>query len=307
MRKTPTIDTHKCRIGPIVFLFTLGAGLALQTGCEESTKTPHAPQETTLDTPAPPRVVSLSAGATRFVMALGATDRLVAVDPESALLPGLGHLPVLDLHGAQAVEPDVVLISPSTVADSDVAYELESGGVRLVEFAPHDLEELASLTRGIGAQLAGVAAATRFERAFSRPFAMVAGLSPGFDRLRVVAVVDLDPLTVAGGHSFETDLIEIGGGTSATHGGEDTPIVMTSHHWEELAPDLVLITTGDLANPLDRTRARALVPERFPIEFFDFNRETFWLHAPEEDAERMRLLISSASSGAERANSRTAE
>lgn len=279
------------RLGRLLLSLALLLGFS---GCEDSPGA-ETPREAPSLRSSSGRIVSLSAPASRFVIELGAGDRLVGVDEESAALPSLGELPVVDLAAARALAPDLVLLSDLGDADPRAYSDLESDGVRLLEFAPHDLEEAGALSRGLGAQLVGVASASRFESRFSRPLALISGSSPPFDRLRVVAIVDLDPLTLAGGHSFETDLIEIGGGSSITHGRDDSRIVMTQALWEEFEPDLVILTTRDEASPLERRVARTMVPERFALEFFDYDRETFWLHGPEEEAERMRALIARAS------------
>ena len=68
---------------------------------------------------------------------------------------------------------------------------------------------------------------------------------------------------------------------------------MTAEHWAEFAPDLVLVTTSEAPTLVEKANARALIPDGFRVEFFDFDRETFWLNKPEEDAERLRVLVES--------------
>lgn len=286
-----------CRLGanriqaprdlPFILPLLLLAGLA---ACKDAQESGSARQAQAIYRSSE-RVVALSPLATRFVVELGAGDQLVGIDAKSAALPGLGTLPIIDFGSARSVAPDLVLVSNLADLPARAVADLESTGARLVEFAPHDLEDVGALSRGLGAKLVGVASAAMFERRFSRPLALVADLSSPFDRLRVVAVVHLDPLTLAGGHSFETDLIEIGGGSSVTHGGDDSRIVMTQTRWAEFEPDLVIMMTRDEAGPLERHSARAQIPDRFELEFFDYDPETFWLNEPEEDAERMRALI----------------
>jgi len=220
---------------------------------------------------------------------------LVGVDAESSALPGHADLPVVDLESAHNLAPDIVLI-PDLVAVGDVAARsLELAGARLVEFAPHDFEDVFALCRELGAQLVGIASATLFERRIARPLAIVGGISPPLGRARVVAVIGFEPLELAGGHSFQTDLIEIAGGTSVTHGGEESRIAMTPGRWDEFSPDLVLVSTTVELSLAEREVARSLIPERFRVEFFAFDPETFWLREPAREAERLRVLIKSYS------------
>src|SRR4030095_8549245 len=91
--------------------------------------------------PTAERVVSLVPLATRFVLAIGARDRLVAVDPDSARLPGVADLPTADLDSAARFDPDLVLVAAIADPGDQSAAALTRGGARLVEFAPHDFED----------------------------------------------------------------------------------------------------------------------------------------------------------------------
>lgn len=285
------------RAGGVARHVLLGLVLALLLACsadEESAPIGSQPTRSAADL-ATARIVSVSALATRFVIELGAGRRLVGVDAQSSALPGLAHLPVVDLATAQNLVPDLVLIPAEVDASNRALHSLEAAGARLIEFAPHDFEDVFALCRGLGAQLVGVVSATLFERQIARPLALIGGISPALGRPRVVAVVSFEPLELAGGHSFETDLIEIAGGTSVTHGGDQLRIAMTPERWDELSPDLVLVTTLDEASLAEKSTARALIPDRYRVEFFAFDREIFWLEEPEHDAERLRAIIASHS------------
>lgn len=236
------------------------------------------------------RLVSLSPLATRFVIEIGARRHLVGVDSESRSLPGLDDLPVANLGNLDDLRPTLVLVA-EIPANGAAARDLKPDGIRMVEFAPHDMEEVFELCRGLGSELVGVASANSYERRISRPVAMVAGRSPPTGRPRVVAVVGFDPLMLADGHSFETDLIENAGGSSITHELEGTTLEITSARLHELAPDLVLVTSDRPATASDMARARSVIPDGLQIAFFDFDREAFWLREPVKDTERLRSLF----------------
>ncbi|HPG26845.1 MAG: hypothetical protein H6748_06190 [Spirochaetaceae bacterium] len=236
------------------------------------------------------RVVSLDRVATRFVARLGAADRLVAVDATSRTLPDLGDRPLATLATAHRFEPDLVLV-PALPLDDAPVRALQAAGIRVVEFAPHDLEDVIALARSVGTELVGRAEAARFEHTLSRPLALIGGLAPATDRPRVAIVSSVEPLELAGGHSFESDLVEIGGGTSLTHGGEERRLPITPEGLRALAPDLVVVA-GE-AEPDAATRAwlRSKLPPALRIVFFGFDREQFWLDDPTVDARRMRTLL----------------
>jgi ABC-type Fe3+-hydroxamate transport system substrate-binding protein len=235
-------------------------------------------------------VVSLSPVATRFVFALGAGHLLLGVDAGSAALRDLSDLPVVDFAGASALAPDLVLVPALPDPLDPAARDLRESGAQVVEFQPHTLEDVAVLCRSLGVQLAGEAGVQRFELDLNLPLAQVGSEASG-PRPRVLAVTRLDPLELAGGHSFETDLIEIAGGSSVTHGGEEPRLALPPEQWGELAPDLLLVTSQRDPTPAERERARAALPAGYRVAFFAFDRDLFWLREPAADARRLRALI----------------
>lgn len=264
------------------------AGLA---ACSPHGDTGDAAESTAIDAALRRRVVSLSPAASRFVLALGAGDRIVGVDANSARIPELSGRPVLDLTGADSLSPDLVLIPTEPDADDPAARELRARGVELVVFAPHDLEEAFALCRSAGAQLVGAANAARFAIDLGRPLALVGGSSSGRARPRVLAVVGFDPLELAGGHSFETDLIEIAGAQSLTHGGDESRLRVGFEALAAFAPDLILVVTRETLTQAQQRAARAALRDDVPVEFFPVDTEGFWLHEPVEVAQRLRALI----------------
>jgi ABC-type Fe3+-hydroxamate transport system substrate-binding protein len=242
--------------------------------------------------------VSLSPLASRFVAAIGAADVLVGVDEASSRVPGLEGLPVADLRGAARLAPDLVLVDAAPDPGDEAAQALADRGAEVREFAPHDLEDALVLARDLAERLVGAARASEFERRLTRPLAAIGGESFGQPRLRVVGVVSLDHLEVAGGHSFETDLIEIAGATSVTHADELPRLAVGAEQWLELRPDLILVITRRELAPEERAAALAVLPSDPLVSFFVIESEHFWLEDALEPARRLRTLIASASRGA---------
>jgi ABC-type Fe3+-hydroxamate transport system substrate-binding protein len=241
-------------------------------------------------------VVSLSPIATRFILALGGGRLLLGVDADSAAMLELEDLPVVDLAGATGLAPDLVLVPFRPDAGDPAVRELRDSGAEVVEFQPQSLEDVTALCRTIGAQLAGDARAQRFELDLSLPLAEVGGEASG-PRPRVLAVTSLDPLAVAGAHSFETDLIEIAGGTSVTHESGVTHalgeprLAIPPERWADFTPDLLLVTSQSEPTPAERRRAEQALPRGYRVAFFAFDRDLFWLGDAADDARRLRALI----------------
>lgn len=236
------------------------------------------------------RLVSLSPLATRFVIEIGARHHLVGIDEKSHSLLDLDDVPVVNLGNLGDFTPTLVLV-PEIPTDDTAMRDLRPDGIRMVEFAPQDMEDVYALCREVGVELVGAVAAALYERRIGVPLARVGGQSPSAGRPRVVAVVGFDPLVLASGHSFETDLIETAGGSSISHEFHEMILEISPDLLRELAPDLVLVTAGHPATENEIARAQAALPDGLRIAFFDFDRESYWLREPVKDAERLRSLF----------------
>ena len=243
------------------------------------------------ETPGPRRVVALSPQASGFVAAIGARHVLVGVDEASRRDATLAELPVVTWEGVADLDPDLVLVSAAPAAGDPVVERLRAQGARWVEFAPHSLEDVFELCRTVGALLVGAAEALRFETEMARPLASIGGASFGQPRPRVLAVVELDPLELAGGHSFETDLIEIAGGSSLTHGGSEPRLTASLDEITRYGADLVLVVTPAEMTPAEQRAARDRLPPGARVEFFPLDREVFWLRDPTQQAAQLRAVI----------------
>jgi iron complex transport system substrate-binding protein len=229
------------------------------------------------------RVVSLSPVGTEIVLALGLADRLVAVDAASAALPGLRGLPVAASATAGDFSPDLVLV-PQAEAE---AARRSAPAARLVEVALHDYDEGWALCHAIGDALGRVEEARRFVRETSRPLAELSARSFGKRRPRVAAVLALEPLVVAGGHSFVTDLIELAGGESLTHGTEEPRLAWPPEAVVSAAPELVVVVTPQPPSPDARALAARAFGASLRVEFLVLDAERQWLTAGLASARRL--------------------
>ena len=267
------------------FGVTVCAWAVLLTGCGPE---PAAKNEKSPSPPASTRmtVATLSPGATRFVLGLGGRNLLVGIDSASSELPGTESLPTVDLDSARALGPRLIIGPklPSEAASSDLP--TGSKAPEYVEYAPHNLTDVFELCRTLGRRLVGLAGATQFEREITRPLALMTPTGFHRTRLRIAAVTNWAPLELAGGHSFATDLIEIAGGNSVTHGGEEYRLAPDSKTWQHLAPELVLVLSREPLSSTQQERARMALPPEYPILFFPFDPNRFLL--PEFAATELR-------------------
>lgn len=267
-----------------------GALSLLLVGC--GAPQDSSPGETVSASTVPSRVVSLLPAASAFVVDLGAGSKLIAVDPESARLPGLGQLPVVAPRDLPGLRPDLVLVHAVRPEDAAVFERLRTQGSEVVEVAPRDYEDVFDLCRGLGARLAGTARARSFESAMGRELGALAAASHGRPRPRVAAVLGLDPLEIAPAHSFATDLIEMAGGTSTTHDHQlATPPTTVTELAESGAPDLWLVLSATAMAEPARAAARAALGDSAPIEFFVLDTQRFWAREGTDAVRSLRAVF----------------
>ena len=236
------------------------------------------------------RVVSLTPVGTSILLALGERDRLVAVDAASARLPGLAALPVADLATAASHAPAVLIVPAADAAAARAAVP----AANVVDASPHDFDDAWSVLVFVGAVLGREADARRFVRERSRPLAELGAASFGKRRPRVAAVLALEPFAVAGGHSFATDLIELAGGESVTHGTEEPRLAWTPETLAAAQPELVVVVVPEEPSAADRARARRLLGAAAPVELLVFEGERDWLGAALPAARRLAGWIDRA-------------
>lgn len=233
------------------------------------------------------RVVSLSPVATEVVVDLGLGHRLVALDAASARVRGADGIPVTEPAGVGAYSPDLVL-SPASEA---VRVRRAAPGGEVVEVAPHDFDEAWDLYRTIGAALGRRAEARRYVREISRPLAELGARSFGQRRPRVVAILTLSPLEIAGDHSFVTDLIELAGGETVGHGAEQLRLRWSAEQITAAKPELALVVSAQEPVPGDIALARTLLGPAIRIEPLVLDLDRFWVHDALPAAERLHTLL----------------
>jgi ABC-type hemin transport system substrate-binding protein len=270
--------------------------LAWLVACGSSEEAPIPPPSSSF----PLRAVSLAPAGSELLLELGAAHLLVAVDDASRRIPGLRDLPAVDLAGAAALDPDLLLVPALSGADERLFEELRARGSDVIEVAPHNLDDAFGLCRGLGTRLVGAVRAARFVNTLGAELARIGGASFGRPRPRIAAVLAVAPLEIAGGHSFVTDLIEIAGGTSVSHFEAEPRIPTTAEELYALRPDLVLVTSPSEMSERERAAVRAALPGVARLDFFVFDPERFWVRDGVDTARRLRAIVEPLSRELER-------
>jgi iron complex transport system substrate-binding protein len=172
-------------------------------------------------TAAPQRIVSLNPGHTETVFALGAGDRLVAVDTYSnypteaqQVQPRLTTYPTVSIETIVGLEPDLEL---ALVEHDDVLDQVRERGIPVLKLFPKDFDaasqEVATLGRVLGAAATGETTAATMR---SRRDAVVDAVASASRPTALYEMDALDPTKpfVAGPKGFYGQLVELAGATN---------------------------------------------------------------------------------------------
>ncbi|MEZ4334337.1 MAG: ABC transporter substrate-binding protein [Myxococcota bacterium] len=188
------------------------------------------------------RIVSLSPLASALLEALGATDRVFAVDVASGGDGALAHrLHVPDEDEAallmiQELEADLVVLPPTRIP---LSLRLNAVGIRTIVVVVRDFEDAFTLWGELAGQVGRAVEARDRITALARGLSAISAESYGSTRPRVAVVDSFEPLVLVGHDRLESALVEIAGGECLTHGRSEAAIAITRAELAAQAPDLI--------------------------------------------------------------------
>ena len=254
-----------------VLLFTLVAcgGLPATVATPAPSASSHYPLVVTDDrgkqvtfTGPVQRIVSVAPSATEIVFALGAGDRLVAVDDfsdfpaEAKALPKVGGFRASP-ERILSFAPDVVL----AITTGDLAPTLETQGQRVLVFDPPDFEAVYRNIALIGAVLDRDAAARALvERMRSRIGAVAERSKTAANRPRVLHEIDAsDPtkIYVAGPGNFIDAMIQAAGGTNVGASAASKYPQLSSEEIVRSDPEVIVLSDANFGATPAVVSARA--------------------------------------------------
>ena len=167
---------------------------------------------------APRRIVSLAPSVTEMVFAIGAGDQLVGVTefcdfpPEALSKQKVGYSnPNLELM--IALQPDLVL-APKEFLKPDMIATLEKLKVPVFVMGATKIEDIFSHLHTLGRMLDHSVAANDVILALRRQLVEIQSRTQGLPPVRVLYVLNSQPLITVGPGSFINQLIEMAGGAN---------------------------------------------------------------------------------------------
>ncbi len=243
----------------------LAPGVSSGVAKAESGLTAELTGELPASSAVPQRVVSLGGGVTEIVYALGAADRLVAVDDSSvypsatAELPKVGYYRTTPVEGVVGFRPDLVLAS-SQAGPEDALERIAGLGVRVVTVP--DQPTLASLEqriREVGMALGVPDAGEQLASDVRRRVEKMSDQSSPWPEARALFLMNRGGRWLAAGQGTAAnatlELAGIGNAFSEFDGYKE----ISAESLVALAPDLVVTTTLSVEGAGGR-RALAQLP-----------------------------------------------
>lgn len=170
----------------------------------------------------PARIVSLAPSATEMVFAIGAGDRLVGVTefcdfpPEAASKARIGYANP-NLESVMSLQPDLVL-APKEFLRPDVVTALDQLKVPVFVMAATTIEDILAHLGTIGRMLGRAPEANEVAMDLRRQLAEIKSKMEGVPPVRVLYVLNSQPLITVGPGSFIDQLIRLAGGINVAAG-----------------------------------------------------------------------------------------
>lgn len=209
----------------------------------------------------PRRVVALSAHQARWIAAMGGKDLLVGIPeymPQDALMEGIPRLRTLpdsafDWEGLKAMKPDFIVASTDVYVPAALQAQARAHGLRIFFQSSTRVADVLDGQDSL-ASLLGIAEDTH--EATRRLRALIAGMEKTWaDQTspRAAIVISAQPLVIAGGGHFLTDMARIGGAEVLEADNPKAYVTITPEQLEAYKPEILYMVTDDLGY-FDRLR-----------------------------------------------------
>lgn len=232
----------------ILFL-ALVSGLAfLMSACGNPTADSATTETDGFDDAFPSRIISMAPSITEVVFALGLGDRVVGVSdfcdypPEAKEKPKIGGVVNPNMEAIVALKPDLVIALPNTTHES-LFRSLRQLGVKVLTLRNDTLDDLFDTIRGIGEATSTQEAAAAMSERLRAKFLEIRRKVSGQPKRRVMFIVGIDPLFVAGRETFIDELIEIAGGENIAGDSLSKYPQMGIEQVVSRAPEVILYTS----------------------------------------------------------------
>ncbi|MGA2092189.1 MAG: helical backbone metal receptor [Sedimentisphaerales bacterium] len=181
----------------------------------------------------PQRIVTLSPNLAEIVFALGLGDKVVAVSSdcdwpyEAKQKPKIGTFWQPNTEAIIAAKPDLV-VCETFLQQKEVAQTLERAGLRVVSLRAESIKELYNAILQIGSAAGCPEKAESLAAKIKSELDQIRVKSSSAKKVRVLWVLQTEPMRVAGVKTFVNEIIDIAGGQNViSPTGDQYPSVGT--------------------------------------------------------------------------------
>jgi len=168
----------------------------------------------------PARIISMAPDLTEILFAMGLEDNIAGVTQDSDYPPAaagkrtLGTFWQPDIETVVALKPDLI-VALSFEPQRSLAGRLTRMGYRCLMLDIWTVDDLFRAIETLGQVTGRQPQAQQLHSSMNARLASVQNATAGKDRVKVLWVVQRDPLRVAGRNTFINELIELAGGENA--------------------------------------------------------------------------------------------
>lgn len=198
----------------LITILAFAGFIVMSTDFESETKTPPPPLEK-LD-----RIVSMAPNLTEILFALGLEERIAGVTihsdypPAAEKKPKIGTFWQPNIEAVIAAKPDLV-ITLSFEQQRNLGKRLEASGCRILTVNIEKVSDLFAAIEKIGEATKTTQKANQLIVNIKKELGDVAAMFDPAERVRVLWVIQTEPLRVAGRETFVNEIITLAGGENA--------------------------------------------------------------------------------------------
>ncbi len=180
----------------------------------------HKPAKTTNRANPPQRIVSLSPNLTEIVFALGLGDKVVGVSnncdwpAKAKQKPKVGSFWQPNTEAIIAVKPDLV-VCETFAQQKEVAETLKRAGINVLSLRVESIEELFTAVAKIGQAAGCPEKGEQLVTDVKKQINQIRSKSSSAGKVKVLWVMQTEPVRVAGVNTFINEIIELAGGQNA--------------------------------------------------------------------------------------------
>ena len=204
--------------------------------------------ETTPNHAYPERIICMAPSITEIVFAFGLGERVVGVSdfcdypPEARSRTKIGGVVNPNMEAIVALSPDLVLALPNVTHES-LFRSLRLLGINVVTVRNDTLDDLFTTIGKIGEETSKQQEAKEMGDRLHAKFSAVKEMIADRPRKRVMFIVGVDPLFVAGKGTFIDELIEIAGGENIAGDSLSKYPQLGIERVVAMAPEVILYTS----------------------------------------------------------------